>query len=80
MQMDILKKLKGGDLRSIGNARIIVDLVKDQKAFDELFKGLFEEDRLIVMRAADVIEKITSNNTNYLQLHKQELLTLLDRS
>lgn len=78
--MDILKILKGGDLRSIGNARIIVDLVKDQKTFDELFKGLFEEDRLIVMRAADAIEKITLNNTDYLQPHKEELMKLLERS
>ena len=66
--------LKGNDLRSIGNSNKIVAVIKDQKQFDELFINLFAEDRTVVMRAADAIEKISVKNPPYLQPHKKEIL------
>lgn len=66
--------LKGGDLRSIGDANKIVQLVKNQNEFDELFIGLTDADRKVVMRTADAIEKITIDNSDYLQKHKNQLL------
>jgi hypothetical protein len=68
--------LKGGDLRSIGRANEIVALVNDQTTFDELFKRLTNSDRIVVMRTADAIEKITLKKPDYLQKHKTELLNL----
>lgn len=68
--------LKGGDLRSIGKANEIVGMVNDQTTFDELFEGMTCSDRMIVMRTADAIEKITFKKSDYLQKHKTELLNL----
>ena len=70
----IYSKLKGRDLRSIGKANNIVREVTKQKEFDKLFEGLFDVERLIVMRAADAIEKITITHPEYLESHKDELL------
>lgn len=52
--------LEGGDLRSIGKANEIVDMIHNQADFDELFENLMATDRKIVMRAADAMEKIRS--------------------
>ena len=73
----LLGQLSGGDLRSIGNSNAIVKHVRSQSQFDCLFKGLFHHDRLIVMRAADAIEKVTQKVPGYLLPHKQSLLGLL---
>jgi len=49
-----------------------------QHDFDELFKLLFHADRLIVMRAADMIEKITVRDSLYLTSHKIEIFDLCE--
>ena len=72
--------LKGNDLRSIGKSNSIALLITDQKQFDELFKNLFADDRIIVMRAADAIEKITVAKPYYLQPHKVEVLDLMEHA
>ena len=72
--MDIKEKLGGGDLRSIGEANKIVGEINSQDGFDSLFDCLFERDRLIIMRAADAIEKITLTYPEYLNRHKDEIL------
>jgi uncharacterized protein with von Willebrand factor type A (vWA) domain len=72
-----IKKLSGGDLRSIGSVDAIVKQVQSQQQFDELFEALFHNDRLIVMRAADAVEKLTQSKPDYLKLHKKSLLRLL---
>jgi len=74
---DIKKYLKGGDIRSIAGVEQLVPLIKTQKDFDELFSCLYSEDRLIVMRAADAIEKITRDHQAYLDPHKSRLISLL---
>jgi hypothetical protein len=56
---DISNKLKGGDLRSVGKVNSVIEKITNQQTFDELFKDLFDNDRLIVMRTADAVEKIT---------------------
>jgi hypothetical protein len=78
MMKNLKKYLIGGDLRSIGAVEKIVPLIKNQKIFDELFKHMFSEDRLIVMRAADATEKITIKNPIYLTKHKSSLLKLFE--
>ncbi|KAB1158131.1 hypothetical protein [Flavobacterium luteum] len=74
------KILSGGDLRSIGKSNSVILKIQTQDDFDELFKCLFHNDRHVVMRAADAIEKITSNNQEYLTNHKKEILDLCDVS
>jgi len=62
--------LKGGDLRSIGQSNNVVSLIHNQESFDKLFQQLFHNDRKVVMRTADAIEKMTLNNRDYLKRHK----------
>ena len=71
-----LKFLAGGDLRSTGKSSVILKKVKNQKTFDGLFTLLFHPDRVIVMRAADVIEKISRREPLFLEKHKAEILNL----
>ena len=59
--------LKGGDLRSIGQSNKVISSINNQQNFDELFEYLFHNDRKVVMRTADAIEKITGNNPDYLE-------------
>ena len=68
--------LSGGDLRSIGNSNLIVSEIRNQTDFDELFECFFNNDRIVVMRAADAIEKITLQHPSYLIQHKNALLEL----
>ena len=49
--------LSGGDLRSIGKSNSLVQTIRTQADFDELFNLLFHSNRVVVMRAADSIEK-----------------------
>jgi exonuclease VII large subunit len=72
------KILSGGDLRSLGESNLLSTKIKDQSNFDELFKCLFHKDRIVVMRAADAIEKITTNNKHYLTSHKNEIIKLCE--
>lgn len=73
---DFEKILSGGDLRSIGKSNAIISTIKNQKDFDELFTYLFHNDRIIVMRAADAVEKITGSHPHYLTKHKEEIIEL----
>lgn len=66
--------LSGGDLRSIGNSDTIISMVNSQEDFDALFKLVFDEDRIVALRAADAVEKITRTTPLYISRHKQELL------
>lgn len=70
------KLLQGGDLRSVGNCDKVIAKIKNQNDFDKLLKFLFHSDRLIVMRAADSIEKITIINPQYLAKHKRKIIEL----
>ena len=75
---NLIKYLDGGDLRTIAGANKIVSLIKTQDDFDKLFQYLFSDDRLIVMRTADAIEKITTKHPEYLKKHKQEIINLMN--
>jgi hypothetical protein len=74
------KILSGGDLRSLGESKSLIRNIKSQRDFDVLLACLFHRDRLVVMRAADVIEKITQTNPGYLAAHKKEILSLCFRA
>lgn len=77
MQMiSIEKALAGGDLRSVKRNQFVVSSIKNQQEFDELFRLMVHKDRLVVMRAADAIEKITKDKPTYLTKHKKVILDL----
>ncbi len=72
----ILDRLKGGDLRSLGNTDAVAREIRSQSEFDLLFEGLTHDDEVIVMRSADAIEKVTRLKAQFLKPHKKTLLGL----
>jgi hypothetical protein len=73
----ILSRLRGGDRRSIGNVDEVVDAVqKKPNLLKDLRTGLFDGDPVVRMRAADAMEKISSENPQPLQPYKTELIRL----
>lgn len=70
--------LSGGDLRSIGKNNDLLGLINQASDFDELFGCLFHPDRIVVMRAADLVEKVTATYPQYLAPHKKDVLSLCD--
>ena len=71
----ILEKLKGGDLRSLGRSREVVQDIFDNPAlFETVFEGLLDDDSRIRMRSADVLEKVSSKHPEYLQPFKTRLI------
>jgi hypothetical protein len=76
--LNILTLLEGGDRRSIGRAGEVAAMVtKDPRLFPELIAGLWSDDPLVRMRAADATEKFTRANQELLQPYKKELLGLM---
>lgn len=74
----ILQLLQGGDRRTIGRADQAAAMVlKDPKLFPELIAGLWSDDPLVRMRAADAAEKVTRNRRELLGPYKKELLGLM---
>jgi hypothetical protein len=75
---NILQLLEGGDRRSIGRANeVAAILAKHPGRFPELIAGLWSEDPLVRMRAADATEKFTRENRELLKPYKKELLGLM---
>jgi len=80
--MQNLDKFLNGsdDLRSLGRSSEIISNIKTQKDFDELFEYLYHDDRAVVMKSVDVIEKITLKRSDYLNKHKTEIIELSNKS
>ncbi len=74
-QHPLLKKLAGGDRRSIGKSdEVVADVLAEPSLFGVLIAGMQNDDPLIRMRAADAAEKITVEHPEYLQPHKKTLI------
>jgi len=69
--------LLGGDLRQLRGHHEAVAAVHDQSSFDDLFSLIFHHERLLVMRAADAVEKVTARHPHYLDAHQSQLLAML---
>lgn len=81
IMVDVLSKLRGGDRRSIGKVDDVVSAVrKKPDLFKDLVTGLFEEDPVVRMRAADAMEKISLDNPKFLQPFKRKLIRLAKNS
>lgn len=78
---EILTRLKGGDRRSIGQADRVAKMVRaDGRLFEKLMEGLWSEDALVRIRAADAAEKVTREKPEWLARHRKELLGLLSET
>ncbi|KPU44246.1 hypothetical protein OXPF_24140 [Oxobacter pfennigii] len=73
--MDVLEKLKGGDLRSIGRAdEVVSDILENDGLFERVFEGMQSEDAIVRMRACDAIEKVSRIKPYLLDKHKDKLI------
>jgi hypothetical protein len=75
---NILSLLEGGDRRMIGRSDKVAAMVaRNPRLFPKLMAGLWSEDPLVRMRAADASEKVTRANRKLLHPYKKELLGLM---
>lgn len=73
----ILKKLAGGDRRSLGRANEVVEGVLARPPdFRVLFQGLSLVDAVVRMRAADAMEKVTRKRPELLLPYAKKLLSI----
>ncbi len=78
--MDVLDKLKGGDLRSIGRVNeVITDILRDPSSFEAVFNGMLDDDSVVRMRSADALET-TQDHPEYLQPFKTKLIRHVAKS
>ena len=57
-ETDVVRKLGGGDWRSLGRAdEVASEIARDPKLFAEVFQALLGDDLIVCRRAADAIEK-----------------------
>lgn len=74
--VDILNELAGGDRRSIGKAdRLVKWILKTPALFGDVVRGFTQADPVIRMRCADVAEKVSAVHPDWLQKHKQAVLS-----
>ena len=72
--------LTGNDLRSIGKSNEVVALVtSNPELFDEVFDGIFHEDKVIRARCADAVEKVAKRFPEYIQKKKKIIIKNLDK-
>lgn len=74
---DIELLLGGGDIRSLGRSRRVINQIQSQADFDELFHHQFHHDPVIAARAADAVEKIARTRPELLTSHKQEMFLFI---
>ena len=76
-----MKKLAGGDRRSIGRSNEVAEEVLARPTlFGALVEGLSCGEYVVQMRAADAIEKITRQKPELLIHHKKKLLEVAART
>lgn len=73
--LTIYDLLKGHDLRSIGKSNEVVKLVtSDPLLFDEVFNGIFHDDKVIRARCTDAVEKVAKKFPEFIQKKKKIIL------
>ncbi len=74
----LLRKLEGGDRRSIGRANEVAqEVLADPGLLSVLFDGMRSPDPVVRMRSADAAEKVTAERPGDLGCYKALLLTSL---
>ncbi len=75
---DILDKLRGGDLRSTGNADAVAEeIATNPELFTAVFNGLYDEDPIVRMRSADAVEKASKMRPEILAGYSSKVLSIL---
>jgi HEAT repeat protein len=75
---NILDKLRGGDLRSIGNAdEVAQEIVNNPEQFKLVFNGLYDDEPVVRMRSADVVEKATKDRPELLTGYFSKVISIL---
>ena len=76
--MDILDKLRGGDLRSTGNADTVAEeIANNPELFKVVFNGLYDDDPVVRMRSADAVEKATKKRHELLAGYSLKIISIL---
>jgi len=76
-RINLREYLTGGDRRSLGRSKELLQLMQSRMdLFPQLLRYMWDSDPLVVMRAADAVEKITHADSKPLQPFKKELLGL----
>jgi hypothetical protein len=77
----VLRKLSGGDRRSIGRApEVVRDVLRNPRLLAELLAGLAHGDAVVRLRAADALEKISRRRPEWLRSRRAWLLRLAGSS
>jgi hypothetical protein len=77
----VLKKLTGGDRRSIGKSNeVAAEVLANPKLFGIIFDGMLDADPVLRMRCADAVEKVTIEHPEYLRPFKKRLLEQIAKS
>lgn len=77
-KQDILRQLQGGDLRSLALVdQLVVTYPASPELIDLLVELMMGSERLIAMRAADALEKLTRESPALLVTHSDKILTQL---
>lgn len=75
MRSTILKKLSGGDLRSIGRSNAVArEALRDPQVFAELMNGITSDDPLLRMRCSDALEKASAVKPGMLDQYKKIII------
>jgi len=75
---NILDKLRGGDLRSIGSANEVAkEIANNTEQFKIVFSGLYDDDPVVRMRAADAVEKATKDRRELLAGYSTKVISIL---
>ncbi|MCL0075721.1 hypothetical protein M1O17_02430 [Dehalococcoidia bacterium] len=75
---NILQKLRGGDLRSIGQANEVAQEVENNPSlFESVFDGLYDGEPVVRMRSADVIEKVSKKKPDLLSGYTPQVISIL---
>jgi hypothetical protein len=78
LRKNILRFLEGGDRTSIGRAdQVAAFISKNPRMFPKLIAGLWSDDPVVRMRAADATEKVTRKNREVLRSYTRALLGLM---
>ena len=76
---NILNKLQGGDLRSIGDAnKVAREITNNPELFKVVFQGLYDDDPVLRMRAADAVEKASQKRPELLVGYTSQIISILE--
>ena len=77
----VLKKLTGGDRRSIGRSpEVVRQVLRQPRLVRGLVAGLRHDDPVVRLRAADALEKVSRRHPEWLRPFRRQLLRLAAES